>query len=119
MKNELIIDARIQKDVQIFSELAVFNVAIRTGKFTLLDGSEKNRHTYIKVIYAGEVDDNLRKQLVYFNLIRIYGKLDSEQYKAKSGKIVFNKIIRAEKIVPLKYSYSTGTYEEYEDVKEI
>ena len=80
MRNEIVIDARIQKEIHIFSELATFNAAIRTGTFTLIDGSEK---------------------------------IDSEQYKAKSGKTVFNKIIRADRIIPLKYNHSTGTYEEF------
>lgn len=113
MRNEIVIDARIQKEIHIFSELATFNAAIRTGTFALIDGSEKNRHTYIKVIYAGEIDDTLKNTLVDFNLVRIYGKIDSEQYKAKSGKTVFNKIIRADRIIPLKYNRSTGTYEEF------
>ena len=42
----------------------------------------------------------------------MYGKLDSEQYQSKTGKIVYNKILVAEKINQLKYDPEFGIFTE-------
>ena len=46
------------------------------------------------------------------SMIRIYGKLDSEQYPTSSNKIVYNKIICAEKIVRIRWNENAKDYVE-------
>ena len=45
-------------------------------------------------------------------MVRIYGKLDSEQYTTKDGKIVYNKIICADKVVKIKFDRESQEYVE-------
>ena len=45
-------------------------------------------------------------------MVRIYGKLDSEQYETDKGKIVYNKIICADKILKIRFNKETDQYEE-------
>ena len=45
-------------------------------------------------------------------MIRIYAKLDSEQYKTTSEKTVYNKILVANRIVRIKYDKAVKDYVE-------
>ena len=110
--NQIILDCKVQKDVRLFDEVANFNVSSITGQYTLIDNTKKNRFTYIRVIYPHEVDDNIMDILQPESMIRIYGKLDSEQYKTSSNKIVYNKILVAEKIIKIKYDKDIEDYVE-------
>jgi hypothetical protein len=110
--NQIILDCKVQKDVRLFDEVANFNVSSITGQYTLIDNTKKNRFTYIRVVYPHEVDDTIMDILQPESMIRIYGKLDSEQYPTSSNKIVYNKIICAEKIVRIRWNENAKDYVE-------
>lgn len=110
--NTITLDCKIQKDVKLFDEVANFNVSSITGQFQLLDNTKKNRFTYIRVIYPHEVDDRLIDILQPDSMVRIYGKLDSEQYVTSSNKVVYNKIICADKIVRVRWNNDIQDYVE-------
>ncbi|MEE3344053.1 MAG: hypothetical protein VZS44_08185 [Bacilli bacterium] len=110
--NEVILDGKVQKNINFLSDIISFNISSITGKFKLIDNSVKNRFTYIRVIYPYQLDEYTQSILVPDNMVRIYGKIDSEQYETKDGKIVYNKIICANKIVKIYYNDSTKMYEE-------
>lgn len=110
--NNIILDGCVQKDVKLFDEVASFNISSITGKYTCVDGSEKNRFTYIRVVYAGEVDERIEDILQPGAMIRVYGKLDSEQYVTNSNKVVYNKIICTDKVVRIRYSEEINEYVE-------
>lgn len=110
--NQVIIDGCVQKNVNLLSEIASFNLSAITGSFTLIDNRKKNRFTYIRVIYPNEVTDYIESIVQPDNMVRIYGKLDSEQYNTESGKTVYNKILCADKIVKIRYNKDTQQYEE-------
>jgi hypothetical protein len=110
--NEIILDCCVQKEVKLFEEIANFNVSAITGKYKLVDGSYKNRFTYIRVIYSGEINEQVSEIIQPDAMIRIYGKLDSEQYTTINNKRVYNKVIIADKVVRIKYNIDTGKYEE-------
>ena len=110
--NNIILDCCVQKDVKLFDEIANFNVSAITGRYKLIDNTEKNRFTYIKVVYPNKVNDKLVEILQPNSMIRIYGKLDSEQYVTSSNKIVYNKIICAEKIVRIRFNEESQEYVE-------
>ncbi len=95
LKNEIIFDGRVQKDVKILEELASFTVSAVTGKTQTADNRYRNRLTFIRVLYVGEINDHIRNILQQDNMVRIYGKLDSEQYIDRNGKTVYNKILHA------------------------
>lgn len=110
--NQIIIDGCVQKDTKLFDEIATFNISAITGKFKLMDNTTKNRFTYIRVIYPGEINEYLESILEPGSMIRITGKLDSEQYNTQSNKTVYNKIICAEKIVKIHFDKEIGEYVE-------
>lgn len=110
--NQIVLDCKVQKDVKLFGEVANFNVSSITGQYTLLDNAKKNRFTYIRVIYPHEVDDRIIDILQPESMIRIYGKLDSEQYPTSSNRIVYNKIICAERIVRIRWNPDLQDYVE-------
>lgn len=110
--NSIVIDCKVQKDVKLFDEVANFNVSSITGQFQLLDNTKKNRFTYIRVIYPHEVTDALIDILQPDSMVRVYGKLDSEQYQTSSNKIVYNKIICADKIVRVRWNNDIQDYVE-------
>ena len=110
--NKIIIDGRVQKDVKLFDEIANFNISSITGTYTCIDNSVKNRFTYIRVIYPREVDESLIDILQPDVMVRIYGKLDSEQYVTSSNKVVYNKVICAEKIVKIRFDKDIQEYVE-------
>lgn len=110
--NNVIIDGRIQENTNLFSDIASFNISALTGKFKLVNNKEKNRFTYIRVIYPFEVDDYIESIIQPNTMIRVYGKLDSEQYETDSGKIVYNKVISADKLVRIHFNKDTNQYEE-------
>lgn len=112
MKNEFILDGKIQKDIKRFSNTISFNISSITGKFLLSDNTYRNRYTYIRVIYTGDVSEELDNAIQSNNLVRIYGRLDSEQYIAKSQKTVYNKVLRANKIKLLQFNEETKMLEE-------
>lgn len=109
--NQIIIDAMVQPDVKLFEEIANFNVSLLSGTFLLPNNSVKNRYTYIRVIYTGEVDDRIKEIVQPGQFIRLYGKLDSEQYLAKSGKNVYNKVLNVHKIDKVKFNHQIYDYE--------
>ena len=110
--NEIIIDGCVQKDIKLFDEIANFNISAITGKYTCVDNIKKNRFTYIRVIYPKPIDDYIENILQPQSMIRIYGKLDSEQYVTTSNKVVYNKIICAERIVRIRYDKDIEDYVE-------
>lgn len=110
--NSIILTCCVQRDVKLFDEIANFNVSAITGQYKCVDNSIKNRFTYIRVIYPHEVDDRLIEVLQPGAMIRVYGKLDSEQYVAASNKVVYNKIICADKIVRVKFNQDIQEYVE-------
>ena len=110
--NKIIIDGCVQKDAKLYEEIANFNISAITGEYTGVDGTNKNRFTYIRVVYPQPIDEYLESILQPGIMIRIYGKLDSEQYKTASDKIVYNKIIVAEEIVRIKYDKDLQDYVE-------
>lgn len=110
--NEIIIDGCVQKDIKLFDEIANFNISAITGKYTCVDNTEKNRFTYIRVIHPQPIDDYIENILQPGSMIRIYGKLDSEQYVTSNNKLVYNKIICANKIVRIKYDKDIEDYVE-------
>lgn len=110
--NQIILDCKIQKDVKLFDEVANFNVSSITGQFQLINNVVKNRFTYIKVVYPHEVDERIEEILQPESMVRIYGKIDSEQYQTSNNKIVYNKIICADKIVRVRWNPDIGDYVE-------
>ena len=110
--NSVILDCCVQTDAKLFDEIASFNVSAITGKYICIDNSEKNRFTYIRVVYTGKMDDNLAEILQPGCMIRLYGKLDSEQYVTSSNKIVYNKILSADKIVRIRFNEELQDYVE-------
>lgn len=103
LKNEFILDGRVQKDVKVFDKLINFNISSITGQTTTPDNKKRNRYTFIRVLYIGDISDELRDTITENSFIRIYGKLDSEQYIDRNGKTVYNKILHAYKISKLSY----------------
>lgn len=110
--NKVILDGCVQKDVKIFEEMANFNISAITGKYTCIDNTSRNRFTYIRIVYPSEVDERLEQIIQPGAMIRIYGKLDSEQYVTSSNKLVYNKIICAEKIVRIRFNEDIQDYVE-------
>ena len=98
MKNEFTLDGKIQKDVKDLDSVIVFNLSVVTGKTKTLKNKDRDKFTFIKVLYLGEINDEVRNLLQEGNFVRVYGKLDSEQYVVNSGKVVYNKILSAHKV---------------------
>ena len=111
-KNEIVIDGKVQKDAKVMSEMTSFNICAITGEYQLVDNTKRNRYTYIRVLYPTDETPDLKKILMPREMVRVYGKLDSEQYVSKSDKIVYNKVLTATKVVPLRYNKELGEYEE-------
>lgn len=110
--NKIVLDCCVQKDVKLFDEIANFNVSAITGQYKCIDNTIKNRFTYIRVIYPHVVDDRITEILQSGSMIRIYGKIDSEQYVTSSNKLVYNKIICADKIVRIRFNQDIQEYVE-------
>ena len=116
--NQIIIDCSVQKDTRLFEEIANFNVSAKTGEYTVpstdpnTPNKTKNRFTYIRVVYPHEVTQQIVDLLQPGSMIRLYGKLDSEQYETKREKIVFNKVICADRIVRIRYDKTLHDYVE-------
>lgn len=110
--NKIVLDCKVQKDVRLFDEVANFNVSSITGQYILKDNTKRNRFTYIRVIYPHEITDQMREILQPDTMIRIYGKIDSEQYPTSSNKVVYNKIICANKIVRIRWNSDVQEYVE-------
>ena len=102
LKNEFILDGKVQKDVKVFDTMISFNVASITGKVQTIENRYRNRFTFIRVLYVNNIDDKIKEIISEGNYIRIYGKLDSEQYIDKNGKTVYNKILNANRVVLLQ-----------------
>lgn len=112
VKNEIVIDGKVQKDAKVMSEITTFNICAITGEYKFVDNTKRNRYTYIRVLYPTNGTKEITEMLAPRNMVRIYGKLDSEQYVSKSDKIVYNKVLTATKVVPLKFNRDTNEYEE-------
>lgn len=110
--NQVIIDGCVQQNPKLFDNIASFNIASITGKFKLMNNKEQNRFTYIRVIYPKPISEYLENLLQTDSMVRVYGKLDCERYETSSGKVVYNKIICANKIVKIHYNKDTLQYEE-------
>ncbi len=110
--NKVILDGSVQKDAKLFDEIANFNISSITGSYNCIDNTKRNRFTYIRVIYPGEIDERLEQILQPGVMVRVYGKIDSEQYVTASNKVVYNKIICAEKIVKIRYNDDIQEYVE-------
>ena len=104
-KNEIVIDGKVQKDAKVMSEMTSFNICAITGEYQLVDNTKRNRYTYIRVLYPTDETPDLKKILMPRAMVRVYGKLDSD-------KIVYNKVLTATKVVPLRYNKELGEYEE-------
>ena len=112
VKNEIVIDGKVQKDAKVMSEMTTFNICVITGEYKFVDNTKRNRYTYIRVLYPTNGTKEITDMLAPRNMVRVYGKLDSEQYVPKSDKIVYNKVLTATKVVPLKFNRDTNEYEE-------
>lgn len=110
--NKVIIDGCVQDNVRLFEEVANFNIRSMTGSYICMQGPDKKRFTCVRVIYPHKIDDYDEDTIQTGCMVRIYGKLDSEQYTTKEGKIVYNKIICAEDVVKIKYDRDTQEYVE-------
>lgn len=110
--NKIIIDGCIQNNTNLLADIASFNISAKTGLFTLINNKTKNRFTYIKVVYPHEIDEYTESVIQPNQMVRIYGKLDSEIYETDSGKNVYNKIICADKLVKIRYNKDTHDFEE-------
>ena len=104
-KNEIVIDGKVQKDAKVMSEMTSFNICAITGEYQLVDNTKRNRYTYIRVLYPTDETPDLKKILMPRAMVRVYGKLESD-------KIVYNKVLTATKVVPLRYNKELGEYEE-------
>lgn len=102
IKNEFILDGKVQKEVNILSDIASFNISSITGTMKRPDNTSRYKYTFIRVLYTGEDIELLKEKLFPGAFIRLYGKLDSEQYIDKNGKTVYNKILLANHISLLK-----------------
>ena len=95
IRNEFILDGRIQKDLNFEQDdMVSFNISSITG----IKNNNQNKYTFIRVLYDGDVPANLINILYQGVDVRLYGKLDSEQYIDKKGKTVYNKILLAKHI---------------------
>lgn len=112
--NQVIIDCSVQKDTHLMEEIANFNVSAITGEYSSMDNTKKNRFTYFRVIYPKPVTEEIINLLQPGSMIRLYGKLDSEQYITKNDKIVYNKILCADRIVRIRYDQTLKQYVEVE-----
>lgn len=101
LKNEFILDGKIQKDVKYFDDIIVFNLSVVTGKTKTLKNKDRDKFTFIKILYLGEITDETTALIQEGNMVRVYGKLDSEQYVVNSGKTVYNKILSAHRVESL------------------
>lgn len=108
LKNEIVLDGKVQKDVNYFDEMINFNISAITGTYLTPTNYKKNRYTFIRVIYEGDITDEIKEIIKSGNFVRICGKLDSEQYKSKTGKIVYNKILVVNKVTKLEYDPNLG-----------
>ena len=107
--NSLIIDGCVQQNPKLDeTENAPlsFNISVVTGTI-----DERRIFTYIRVI-LNNTDKDVLNVIEPGRMIRIYGKLNSEQYITKSNKIVYNKIIDAENVVPIRFNKDIGDYVE-------
>lgn len=110
--NQLILDGCIQKDTKLYDEIANFNISAITGSFLGQNNQIKKRFTYLKVIFPHPITPELENLLQPKSMVRIYGKIDSEQYHTISHKNVYNKIICAEKIVRIRWDNTIKDYVE-------
>lgn len=110
--NKFILDGCIQKDVKIFDKTVTFNISSQTGIFKTIDNKLIKRYTYIKVVYPDEIGEYLESILQPGIMIRIYGKLDSEQYTTQNNKHVYNKILKADKIMKIRWDPEIQEYVE-------
>lgn len=112
LRNEIVLDGKVQKDVKIFDKLVNFNISAITGRYITPQNLERNRYTFIRVVYEGEVTEEVKDSIKEGNFVRIYGKLDSEQYKSQTGKFVYNKILVVNKVTKLDYDRQQGIFVE-------
>ena len=110
--NQVILDCCVQKDVKLSEEIPNFNVSAITGQYKCIDNTVKNRFTYIRVLYPQEVTEKVEEILQPGAMIRIYGQIDSEQYITSSNKVVYNKIIKAEKLIRIRFNKEIQEYVE-------
>lgn len=94
VKNQVLIDGTIKKDVTVTESSIIFTLCSVTG-YTKLG---RPKYTYIKCLYDGEITEDTLYTISTNNNVRIYGKLDSEEFISKSNKKVFNKILYVENI---------------------
>ena len=110
--NQIIIDGRVQRNTNLFGEIASFNIASITGNFTDIYGNQKKRRTLIRVVYPKNITPADEEIIQEGNMVRVYGKFDSEQNKDKKGSVVYNKIICARKVVKIEYDELEGKFVE-------
>lgn len=99
-KNCVVVDGKIRGETKYQGDRVSFNLSIITGTWNI-DNRRLNRYTMIRVVYFGDVDPCVENLLSENSMIRIYGRLDSEQYIDRNGKRVYNKILEAEKITEI------------------
>ena len=112
LRNEVVLDGKVQKDVKVFDKIINFNISAITGEYTSPQNIKKNRYTFIRAVYEGDVTEEIKKIIVEGNFVRVYGRLDSEQYNSKAGKKVYNKILVINKATKLEYDRQTGIFME-------
>jgi hypothetical protein len=111
--NKIIIDGCVQDNVKLLDEVANFNIRAITGIYhCMANAPDKKRFTCVRVVYPNVINEYDEETIQTGCMVRIYGKLDSEQYTTKDGKIVYNKIICADKVVKIKFDRESQEYVE-------
>lgn len=110
--NTVIVDVKVQPNTVVLDRVMNFTGSVKSGKYQLLDGSMRNRYTFIRIEYAADEDipENIKRLIRPGSFVRVIGMLDSNPYKAKSGKTVYNKILRALDFQPIHYDYETKDF---------
>lgn len=110
--NSVVVDVKVQPDVKLFDDSINFTGSVLSGKFTMPDATLKNRYTFIRIVFCHPVNEELKELIQSGNYVRVYAHLDSDLYKAKSGKTVYNKILQAERICKIEYNRELGDFVE-------
>lgn len=96
-ENKVILEGQVQDNLKIENNKITFSLKANTN-FIQYPRNTRVIHTIIKICKQGKVTQEQLKLLQPYNTIKVVGKLDSEHYKSRSGKTVYNKIILADEI---------------------
>ena len=99
------------------AELVVLSTCNRSEIYAVVDDAASDEATLKQFLFdltgnEEDIDEYLESVVQPNNMVRVYGKIDSEQYETDSGKTVYNKILCAEKVVKIRFNKDTQQYEE-------